>query len=114
VPAELALKAELVTVSVPLLSMPPPRSFVALAWLRVRLSKEAWTPASARKTRLALFPSTVTPGPPPSMVTVAVLAGRLNSSWLPPSMIGPVNMAGSNTMLSAPPSCRVPLIWPRI
>jgi hypothetical protein len=108
--AELADRVELVTVNEPLLEMPPSSPWVMVRWARV-----AWTPLSTWSTRLALewFPSTVTPLPP-SIVTAAVLAGRLNSSRVPPRTIGPVTPLGSNAMVSACPSCRVPLICPRI
>ena len=57
---------------------------------------------------------TVTPLSPPSIRTRATAADRRSSSWLPPSVIGPVTLAGSNTITSEPFPCRVPLICARI
>src|SRR5262249_58951869 len=48
----------------------------------------ACTPPSTWKMRLVPLPSTLTPAVPPSIVTVAVVLGRLNCNCRPPSLIG--------------------------
>src|SRR5262249_6366616 len=59
-------------------------------------------PPPTGRTGWARSPPPLPPAVPPSIVTVAVVLGRLNCNCVPPSVIGLVSLAGSNTIVSVP------------
>ena len=78
VPAVLPLMVQSISAVFPELNMPPPALSV---WppLIVRPEIDAVTPGSTWNTRLALLPETVTPAAGPVIVSVPVVS--LSSSW---------------------------------